>query len=53
MPTLTRSYLSSPTTMATRAWAKVQSNHELAGESMVCMSGHARHVPEASIHPAV
>ena len=29
------------------------SNHELAGESVLCMSGHARHVSEASVHPAV
>ena len=34
-------------TMATRAWAK------LAGESVLCMSGHARRVPEARVHPAV
>ena len=32
---------------------KLQSNHELAGESMLCMSGHARSVPEARVHPAV
>ena len=30
-----------------------QSNHELARESMLCMSGHARRVPKASVHPAV
>ena len=26
-------------------------DHELAGESMLCMIGHARSVPEASVHP--
>ena len=30
-----------------------QSNHELAGESMLCISGHVRSIPEASVHPAV
>ena len=34
-------------------WTKLQSNHELSGESMLCMTGHARRVPEARVHPAV
>ena len=46
---------STQTTMATRAMAITasQSNHELVEESILCMSGHARSIPEASIHPAV
>ena len=32
---------------------RINSAGELAGESMLCMSGYARHVPEASVHPAV
>ena len=36
--------------MATRAWAELHTQyHELPGESLLCMSGHARHVPEASV----
>ena len=34
------------------AWAKLQSNYELAGGSLLCKSGHARRVPEVSIHVA-
>ena len=32
--------------------AASQSNYELAGGSLLEMSGHARRIPEASIHPA-
>ena len=43
-----------PDYLATLAWAKAsQTNHKLAGESLLSMSGHTKRVPEASIHPAV
>ena len=36
--------------MATRAIGYVsQLNHELAGESLLCMSGHAKRLPEANL----
>ena len=38
--------------MAIGAWAKLQSNYELAGGYLLCKSGHARCIPEASVHPA-
>ena len=50
IPIQTCNYSSSWTTMATWALPK---HHELTGESLLCMGGHARHVPEASAHPAV
>ena len=43
-------YSASRTTMATRAMGYVsQLNHELARESLLCMSGHAKHLPEANL----